>query len=111
LVPSIHLTRPIATMSVHAGRKGSNHWLFAKSEGSSSQVTGAIRWKCAIIRRSKGCDSRENGGFVMTGAPAMSSDVRSSASARWRVTQMDATQAERFQMSDQVAFTRHARQI
>jgi hypothetical protein len=47
LLPSIHLTRPIATMSEQLGKNGTACLVEAQSDSSSNQV-GAILWKCWI---------------------------------------------------------------
>jgi hypothetical protein len=49
--PSIHFTRPIATMSEHAAINGDACLVCAQSDSSSSHV-GAMQEKCAIIRLS-----------------------------------------------------------
>ena len=49
LEPSIHFTRPIATMSEQWGMNGAACLVCAQSASSSNHV-GAMFWKCAISR-------------------------------------------------------------
>ena len=64
--PSIHFTRPIATMSEQWGRNGAAWRVCFQSESNSSHV-GAMFWKCVISR----CNtSRDQGGLVMIASAA-----------------------------------------
>src|SRR6478736_4587306 len=66
LEPSIHFTRPIATMSEQWGKNGAA-WRVCFQSASSSSHVGAMLWKCVTSP----CNtSRDQGGLVMIASAA-----------------------------------------